>query len=268
MIETVDTTAKADRAWRLAAVVLLGLAILVLILALLAGPGYRMQMIELSTAFTFLRWGGWTGIAVGILSVLGLVFAMVRRRRREVVVLAVAAVVCFAVFVPVRDLRSDAQAYPPIHDVTTDLHDSPEFVAIPPRVDDPLRVPARTEELEALAPQKRWAVYHEQAYGDLSTLELSLDPAEALDAAESVARDMGWEIVAIASAAGRLEATATTTWFGFKDDVVVRVRPGVGEGSRVDVRSVSRIGVSDLGANAKRIREFLERLESAAKSSA
>jgi uncharacterized protein (DUF1499 family) len=67
---------------------------------------------------------------------------------------------------------------------------------------------------------------------------------------------MGWELVASDSTAGRIEATATTPWFGFKDDVVVRVRPE-GSGSRIDVRSVSRVGKSDVGANAKRIRAYL-----------
>ncbi len=67
---------------------------------------------------------------------------------------------------------------------------------------------------------------------------------------------MGWEIVAADSTAGRIEATATTAWFGFKDDVVIRVRPANG-GSRVDVRSLSRVGVGDVGTNAKRIRAYL-----------
>jgi uncharacterized protein (DUF1499 family) len=70
---------------------------------------------------------------------------------------------------------------------------------------------------------------------------------------------MGWTIVAAEPAAGRIEATATTRWLGFKDDVVVRIRPDAG-GSRVDVRSVSRVGKSDLGTNARRIREYLGRL--------
>jgi len=75
----------------------------------------------------------------------------------------------------------------------------------------------------------------------------------------AAARASGWAIVAADSAAGRIEATATTAWFGFKDDVVVRVAPE-GTGSRVDVRSVSRVGKSDVGANARRIREYLERV--------
>ena len=70
---------------------------------------------------------------------------------------------------------------------------------------------------------------------------------------------MGWQIVDANAREGRIEATATTFWFGFKDDVVVRIVPAPG-GSRVDVRSVSRVGVSDVGANAKRVRDFLQKL--------
>jgi uncharacterized protein (DUF1499 family) len=71
---------------------------------------------------------------------------------------------------------------------------------------------------------------------------------------------MGWEIVASDAPAGRIEATDTTTWFGFKDDIIVRVRPEASGGSRVDVRSVSRLGESDVGANAKRVRKYLAKL--------
>jgi uncharacterized protein (DUF1499 family) len=74
-----------------------------------------------------------------------------------------------------------------------------------------------------------------------------------------VAQDLGWEVVEADPAGGRLEATDTTTWFGFKDDVVVRIRPADG-GSRVDVRSVSRTGRSDVGTNARRIRAYLRSL--------
>jgi uncharacterized protein (DUF1499 family) len=77
-----------------------------------------------------------------------------------------------------------------------------------------------------------------------------------------VLEDLGLEIVAVDEAAGRVEATATTFWFGFKDDVVVRVRSS-GAGSVVDVRSVSRVGVSDLGANARRIGQILDGLRGA-----
>jgi uncharacterized protein (DUF1499 family) len=77
--------------------------------------------------------------------------------------------------------------------------------------------------------------------------------------AVAAARAMGWEVVAADRASGRIEATDTTRFFGFKDDVVIRVQAAPG-GSRVDVRSVSRVGGSDVGTNATRIRAYLARL--------
>ena len=77
-----------------------------------------------------------------------------------------------------------------------------------------------------------------------------------MERAAALAAAQGWEVVDVNPEQGTVEATATTFWFGFKDDVVVRVRPE-GSGSKVDVRSISRVGLSDLGANAARIEAFL-----------
>ena len=94
-------------------------------------------------------------------------------------------------------------------------------------------------------------------------LAVDSPPRTALEAARSVAAELDWETVAVDPARGMLEATATTFWFGFEDDVAVRVRPAESGGAVVDVRSVSRVGVGDLGANANRIRAFLMRLQAA-----
>jgi uncharacterized protein (DUF1499 family) len=94
----------------------------------------------------------------------------------------------------------------------------------------------------------------------LCALHLDLPPAQAFDRAQNAARAMKWDIVATDPTQGRIEATTTTFWFGFKDDVVVRVAAD-GSGSRVDVRSLSRIGQSDVGANAKRVREYLAKVK-------
>jgi len=97
------------------------------------------------------------------------------------------------------------------------------------------------------------------AYPDVATLELALPPEQAFAAVREAALELGWEIVEEDPASGRLEATQSTALFRFVDDVVVRVRPG-GPGSRVDVRSKSRDGKGDVGANAARIRAFREAL--------
>ena len=95
-------------------------------------------------------------------------------------------------------------------------------------------------------------------YPDLTGLAAPLDAAASVERAAAVAEDLGWEVVNVDSEQGIVEATATTFWFGFKDDVVIRVR-AEDSGSKVDLRSVSRIGLSDLGANAARIEKFLAR---------
>jgi uncharacterized protein (DUF1499 family) len=144
-----------------------------------------------------------------------------------------------------------ARVAPPIHDVTTDLDDPPAFVdLVPLRRRTPKGVEHGGPGVAAL---------QRQGYPDLGPLDLAVPAADALRAADAVARRLGWDVVSVAPGEGRLEATATTRWFGFKDDVVVRVRSR-GRGSRVDVRSVSRVGHGDLGANAARIRHFLEAL--------
>ena len=100
------------------------------------------------------------------------------------------------------------------------------------------------------------AAKQQQAYPDIVPLLLNVPPGRAFERALAAAKAKGWDIVASDPAGGRIEATDTTFWFGFKDDVVVRVTP-LPTGSRVDARSLSRVGVGDVGANAARVRAFL-----------
>jgi len=139
---------------------------------------------------------------------------------------------------------------PAIHDVTTDPDDPPRFEAI---------VPLRADAPNSLEYPPDTAAAQRDGYPELATMTLSADPAAVVERARSVATDLGWTVVAADPTTGRVEASDTTFWFGFVDDVVVRIRPASG-GSEVDVRSVSRVGGGDLGANAARIRRFLERL--------
>jgi uncharacterized protein (DUF1499 family) len=99
------------------------------------------------------------------------------------------------------------------------------------------------------------------AYPDIRPVTIAEPPDAAFKRALNVARDFGWQVVAAVPDEGRIEATDTTLWFGFKDDIVIRVTPSAG-GSRIDVRSVSRLGEGDLGKNAARIRAYLRRLQS------
>lgn len=159
-----------------------------------------------------------------------------------------------------------ARSVPAIHDVTTDLDDAPEFRKLAVRPDNLANVPDNVRaDLKALPPEARWKALHRSAYSDLEPLRIAAPPAEVVRRAERIARDRGWEVALVDAEAGVVEATATTLFFRFKDDVAVRVRPDPARpgGSVVDMRSISRVGISDVGVNAKRIRAFLDDLAEA-----
>jgi uncharacterized protein (DUF1499 family) len=140
---------------------------------------------------------------------------------------------------------------PPINDITTDPADPPAFAKAAEAE------PNRGRDMDY--PGEAFATQQRAAYPSLAPIELPVPPAEALARAERAARQLGWEVVAVQPEAGTLEARQTSRLFRFVDDVVVRVRPS-GAGSRVDVRSRSRDGRGDLGANAARIQAFREAL--------
>ncbi|MDQ3270069.1 MAG: DUF1499 domain-containing protein [Pseudomonadota bacterium] len=219
-------------------------------LLLMAGPGVRAGWWEFSTGFQILRWAAFTGLAGAVLALVLLAVPRIRRSGLPSLLFALGLGLLVA-YVPWQGLRK-ATSLPPIHDITTDTTRPPEFVAVLP-----LRADAPNSTRYAGAEIARAQA---EAYPDIRPHTLPVPTAVAFDRAVGTARDMGWEIVAADPAQGRIEATDTTFWFGFKDDVVVRVSAS-GEGSRIDVRSVSRVGKSDVGANAARIREYLQRLE-------
>lgn len=144
-----------------------------------------------------------------------------------------------------------ARGIPPIHDVTTNLTDPPQFKVLPLRADN----------LVGVESVDNWRKIHAASYGDLASLH-SAKPVPAIMAdAKRLAEAQGWQIAAFDPAAGRLEATASVSYIRFHDDVVLVARPDPqGQGSVVDMRSVSRIGISDFGINARRIRDFLKAL--------
>ncbi len=152
-----------------------------------------------------------------------------------------------------------ALTVPAIHDVSTDLADPPTFQTLQLRADNLDNVPgADDEDMNGLTPQQRWAVVHQKAYGDIRSVRINEPVPVVVAKAERLAEARGWDVAIALPEEGRLEATETSAFFRFKDDIVLRVRPtDTGEGSIVDMRSVSRVGTSDLGVNAKRVRSFL-----------
>jgi hypothetical protein len=214
-----------------------------------SGYGTRFGWWDYRAGFTILRWSTYAGMTVAGIALVALLVPRLRAGRA--IPLLSALVIAFAASAVPMSWLHLARAVPPINDITTDTADPPAFVALLP-----LRAKAP---VPSLYPGAATAEAQRAGYPDLRPFLTTKPPREAFDQALAAARGMGWSIVAADPPAGRIEASATTPWFGFTDDVVVRVAPE-GAGSRVDIRSVSRVGRSDLGANARRIREYLAAL--------
>ncbi len=152
-----------------------------------------------------------------------------------------------------------ARTVPAIHDISTDLADPPQFKMLALREDYLDNIPGADDpEMRGMNPLQRWAAIHAKAYGDIRSVRIAMPVADAIARAERIARERGWQVAVTDPVEGRLEATDTSFFFRFKDDVVLRVRPTEdGTGSIIDMRSISRVGQSDLGVNAKRVRSFL-----------
>lgn len=228
----------------------LGIASLVALF--MSGAGTRLGLWVFGTGFSILRWSAYVGAAAAVLALIASIWLMAGRKQRPPVLLVVGLVAGFVAFWLPYSQQAKARSVPPIHDITTDTQDPPLFQAILP-----LRADARNP------PEYLGGEVTEQqlkAYPDLKPVILAASPAQAFAAATAVVESMGWSVAAAEPGEGRIEATDTTFWYGFKDDVVIRIRPE-GTGSRLDIRSKSRVGRSDIGTNAARIRKFVAALE-------
>lgn len=220
---------------------------------LLTGLGYRWDWWHFRTGIQIMRWSATTDLAAVVLTLVAVILACMYGPRRALAAGAAGLALALVVAGPPLYYWRLLDQVPRIHDISTDPDNPPRYVAVLP-----LRKGAENPadySAEVAAQQKR-------AYPDIAPAMLDLPPAQAFVRAERAARAMGWDIVAAAPADLRIEATDTTLLFGFKDDIVVRVTPS-GNGSRVDVRSLSRVGKSDFGVNANRIRKFLRQLAGA-----
>lgn len=231
--------------------------------AALAGAiGSGQDYWHFRTGFQILRYAAYAAAAGGVLAIAGLFVAGGRAPRLmllNLLFLLVAGGFCFYLY----SQYKTATAAAPIHDVTTNIADMPDFQRLRVRDDNLAEIPARGRaDLEALAPRERWEAIHREAYADLRTLHVPWTVEETIRRAEALARERGWDVAAADPRAGVIEATETSRFFRFKDDVVLRARPAAGgNGTMVDMRSISRVGVSDVGVNARRIRSFLADLQ-------
>ncbi len=230
------------------------LSAVIMIIILITGPfGYKFGLVPLLPSLASLL-VAMLGSAIVLLVALVFIFLAIKNglgRNRNMLLLTVALSLVPIIIMAPQIVKG--RSVPPIHDITTDTDNPPAFNAIVK-----LRVHAANDleyGSEAI-PADEMAELQAIAYPAVQPLHTPMEPLDAVTRAEEVLREQGLKIVTVDEEALMVEATATTYWFGFKDDLVVRVTPG-SDGSIVDVRSVSRVGQSDLGANAARIEKFL-----------
>ncbi len=242
-------------------------------LILVLGLGAPLAFLIAAAGGGFGLWGWQAGLAaipwiilVAVLTlILAIIFIVLNRRkgrktRWPLLGLGMVATLGFLVFwIP---YVVAIATLPAIHDITTDLADPPQFTALTLRDDNWDNIPgADDSDMRGMNPRQRWATVHQDAYPDIRSVRIDQPVAVVIEKAKRLAEDRGWEIVSVEPASGNLEATDTISLFRFKDDIVIRARSAEnGASSIIDMRSVSRVGVHDIGANAKRVRRFLSDL--------
>lgn len=241
-----------EKAWSKFAVAGFIAALIVVTLAIVSGFGHRWGWWDFGWGFTLLKFAFYGSFVAMVLSLMGGVFARPGANRRGFVLAICGIAISIAVaYVPWNEKRK-ASSLPLIHDISTDTQNPPEFIAVLPmrgaNSNSTVYAGSAIAELQL------------KGYPDIQPLLTDKSPEIIFNQALDAAKRLHWEIAAADPVAGRIEATDTTFWYGFKDDIVIRITAQP-EGSRVDIRSVSRVGRSDVGANAARIRAFFKALE-------
>ena len=198
------------------------LAVVAVVLLALSGPAVRLGVVPYTAGILMLPAAGILGLAAAIVALVAMF------RGGGVFKPAMALIVGVAAALVPASAYVLARSVPPINDISTDPKEQSEA--------------------------------QRKAYPDIQPLRLAVAPNIAFERAKGAIEEAGWEIVREDPSAGRIEAVATTFWFGFKDDVAIRIAAD-GPGSRVDMRSKSRVGRGDLGTNAQRIRMYQRRLQ-------
>lgn len=230
-------------------------ALIVALLSALAvtlpGPLYRFGLVQLRDAFELITYAAYGGIgAIGFGAIALIANWIAKTGLRHQLGAAVALVVGLLAWgVPYMWMKR-AESLPPIHDITTDTRNPPQF--------QPDVLALRTAAHAANSPVyggSRVAKLQRRAYPNIRPMDFDLPVDKVFAAALRTVKRMGWKLDSQNRATGIIEASSRTFWFGFTDDVVIRIESQDGR-ARLDIRSESRIGASDLGRNAQRIGRF------------
>jgi hypothetical protein len=225
------------------------LAVIPLLLGFpIAVAAYRLQLWSMGVSFQIIKYTGYVSIAVFLIAILVALFALFKKQKD---VAKTCAMVAILLAIPAAGLSTQAakaKSLPFLHQVSTDTVNLPAFDAI---------IALRGEKSNPLDyDREKLAPLQQAAYPELQTILSNLSAEQAFTKAVDTAINLGWEVVAKNTDKGTIEAVDTTLLWAFKDDVAIRVQV-TDTGSNIDLRSISRVGGTDLGANAERIKKFI-----------
>lgn len=230
------------------------LQLLLLAVLLLGMLTHKFELLSFRPAFMSFYYGIQVVVLLTAVALVLLVICALMGKKAQLKPLGITLALGALPVVAVLAMVGKGLGVPQIHNISTDLENPPEFVAA-----YGLDV-ERINSLDVPGPDVR--AQQQAYYTQLQPLMLVAPPAQVFDTTLSVIESLGWHLVQADREVGRIEAYEETLLFGFKDDVVIRLA-ATDLGTRVDVRSVSRVGRSDLGANAARIERLLAALKAA-----
>ncbi|MEL7547166.1 MAG: DUF1499 domain-containing protein [Pseudomonadota bacterium] len=283
-----DADTQPSAGWRLYATgFALAVSIFTVLWFIVGALGTRFGLWPYQVGLSQMTFG--LGANLAMLSValggIGVIIALIQSPRKQPFILALAALLIGGLMLGrLAGFRGEARALPPLHDIQTDwaapiafsetLMQAREMGGAANDVLDAPIVPEGANggwpgtggrlvsELQEDA--ERSIDGADPIYPRLDPLYFAAPPAEIAEAAETVMKRRGWTIVTeaeeIEQGVFQVEATETSTWFGFEDDVAIRVQDSNG-GAKLDIRSTSRVGLSDIGANSKRVSALLVEMQ-------
>lgn len=237
-----DVNQKSGKSLSKMALLGLVLTIAAMVTIAISVVGYRLGWWRHPQAFSLFGWATYAAIAAFISAVYGLFKTRPQAQQRGFQIAITAIILSLPIISATVMFEYNAKVVPRINDISTDTIDPPSFWD----VDEPMEYPGES-----------MAELQQAAYPDIVSLQVPVTSEQAFEYALAIIIDKGWDVVAKAPGEGRIEAVVTSSLYGFKDELVVRVAPSNG-GTIVDVRSRSRIGKIDRGTNAKRIRNYLK----------
>ncbi len=238
MIENKKYLSRTISLGFLLSIVALGVGIISII-------GYREEWWRQFKAFYIFGWATFIAIASLIILLIG-IFKNFKNKQKKIFALSVVSILFnLPILTGAFLFNYTATLYPPINDISTDTKDPPSYWNMP----SPMEYP-----------EEKFASMQHEFYPDLIPLKIKQNPKKVFEKALKIVKNDGWKLVSKDEEEGQIEAVASSLFFGFKDEVVIRIKKSK-DGTIVDVRSRSRIGKIDRGANARRIRKFIKALK-------